>query len=105
MSASIHEREHAAASGQCGHDHSSAPGDHGTNVRDPVCGMNVDTLTSVHKLQLGNADFRFCSAGCLGKFKADPDRYLNPPEHDPAVRSHVAEQRNLGRIRIVRIDA
>ena len=91
MSASIHEREHAAASGQCGHDHSSAPGDHGTNVRDPVCGMNVDTLTSVHKLQLGNADFRFCSAGCLGKFKADPDRYLNPPEHDPAVRSHVAE--------------
>ena len=87
MSASIHEREHTSASGHCGHDHTSATNEHGTIVRDPVCGMDVDTRTSAHKLQLGDADYYFCSAGCLAKFKGNPDRYLNPPQHDPTVLS------------------
>jgi Cu+-exporting ATPase len=87
MSASIHEREHDAVSGHCGHNHSSAPSEHGTIVRDPVCGMNVDTRNAAHNLHLGDTDYYFCSAGCLGRFKADPDRYLNPPAHDPAMHS------------------
>ena len=54
-------------------------------VTDPVCGMQVDTRTAKHRYELGRTPYYFCSARCLEKFKADPDRYLNPPEHDPAV--------------------
>ncbi len=87
MSAPTHKGEHDAASGHCGHDHPSSPNEHGTIVRDPVCGMNVDSRTAAHKLRLGETDYYFCSAGCLEKFKANPDRYLNPPARDPAVQS------------------
>jgi Cu+-exporting ATPase len=94
MSASIHESEHEAACGHSGHGHAEhvhdnagASGEHGTIVRDPVCGMNVDSRTAAHTLQLGDTTYYFCSAGCLAKFKADPDRYLNPPAQDPAVQS------------------
>ncbi len=54
-------------------------------VRDPVCGMMVDPSTTAHRRDLGGATYHFCSAGCAGKFAADPDRYLNPPDQDPAV--------------------
>ncbi|MGV7035032.1 heavy metal translocating P-type ATPase [Methylobacterium symbioticum] len=54
-------------------------------VRDPVCGMMVDPSTTPHRLTLGEATYHFCSAGCASKFEADPDRYLNPPDRDPAV--------------------
>ena len=50
---------------------------HGTAVRDPVCGMTVDTRTATHRHALGETTYYFCSAGCLAKFAADPDRYLN----------------------------
>jgi P-type Cu+ transporter len=71
------------------HDHSRADdhGAHGTMVTDPVCGMRVDTRTAQHHLTLGDTTYYFCSAGCLEKFSADPDRYLNPPATDPAVTS------------------
>lgn len=59
----------------------SAPGE----VIDPVCGMKVDPASTPHHHQLGDSEYHFCSARCLGKFKANPDPYLNPPEHDPAV--------------------
>ena len=61
--------------------------DHGTIVLDPVCGMKVDTRTAQHRYELRDTPYYFCSARCLDKFKADPDRYLNPPEHDPAVQA------------------
>ena len=53
---------------------------HGTIVRDPVCGMDVDTRTAQHRHEFAGTDYYFCSARCLDKFKADPDRYLNPHE-------------------------
>ena len=56
-------------------------------VADPVCGMRVDPSTSQHRHKLGGTVYHFCSAHCLEKFRANPDRYLNPPEHDPAVQS------------------
>ena len=61
----------------------------GATVLDPVCGMTVDTRTATHRHALGETTYYFCSAGCLGKFAAEPDRYLNPPDSDPAV-SHPA---------------
>ena len=49
----------------------------GAAVIDPVCGMTVDpTATSHHATHAGH-DYHFCSAGCLSKFVADPERYLN----------------------------
>lgn len=59
--------------------------DHETSVIDPVCGMTVDTRGAKHKFDLGDTRYFFCSARCRGKFKADPDVYLNPPDRDPAV--------------------
>ena len=47
--------------------------------------MKVDPASTPHHHQLSDSEYHFCSAGCLEKFKANPDTYLNPPEHDPAV--------------------
>ena len=58
--------------------------DHGTIVADPVCGMKVDTRTTPHRYELEGTAYFFCSAGCLEKFKADPERYLNLPSEDSA---------------------
>ena len=37
-------------------------------------------------LRAGRHAYYFCSARCLDKFEADPDRYLNPPKHDPVAK-------------------
>ena len=69
------------------HRHRPAPaaGEHGTVVIDPVCGMKVDGRTARNRYELEGTIYYFCSAGCLEKFRADPDRYLNPAATDPAV--------------------
>lgn len=46
-------------------------------VTDLVCGMRVDPKTAKHTTQYDETDFSFCSAGCLEKFIADPDRYIH----------------------------
>ena len=69
------------------HAHGGPDDDHGTIVVDPVCGMRVDTRTAQHRYEFGGTPYYFCSAGCLDRFKADPERYLNPPNHDSAVQS------------------
>ena len=88
MSAQSHERENDAACVNCGlghraHEHGeAAPSEHGAIVRDPVCGMDVDTRNAAHSLKLGGSSYYFCSERCLEKFGADPDRYLNPPAQE-----------------------
>jgi P-type Cu+ transporter len=46
-------------------------------MRDPVCGMVVRP-ESPHRHAHGGVTYGFCSAGCLAKFRADPERYLRP---------------------------
>ena len=53
-------------------------------VKDPVCGMTVDPETSVHHHDFGGTRYHFCSAGCLAKFKADPEHYRKAAPSDPA---------------------
>jgi Cu+-exporting ATPase len=61
------------------HDHGDAAAlPHGTIVKDPVCGMDVDTRTSRFHHDLDGATYHFCSARCLDRFRADPPRYLAP---------------------------
>jgi P-type Cu+ transporter len=51
--------------------------DSATAVKDPVCGMSVNTATAKHRLEHGGASHYFCCAGCAEKFKADPEKYLS----------------------------
>jgi Cu+-exporting ATPase len=50
-----------------------------TAVKDPVCGMAVDPATSKHKVEYAGKAYYFCCGGCAEKFKAEPEKYLNPP--------------------------
>ena len=54
------------------------------SARDPVCGMTVDPATTAHHATHDGAHFHFCSAGCLGKFRAEPTKYLSDmPRAEP----------------------
>ena len=61
--------------------------DHAATETDPVCGMKVDPETAPHHYELGGTTYHFCSQRCRDRFAANPDQYLNPPEHDPAVKT------------------
>ena len=43
---------------------------------DPVCGMVVDPVSSVHRAEHEGETFHFCCVGCRDKFSADPPRFL-----------------------------
>ena len=51
---------------------------------DPVCGMTVDPAKSPHRHSHAQKTYHFCSAGCRGKFAADPDKYLHGAAPGPA---------------------
>src|SRR6516165_8191299 len=57
------------------HDHSAA-----APVRDPVCGMAVDSAATSHHATHEGRDWYFCSAGCRTKFIENPSRFLAPQE-------------------------
>jgi P-type Cu+ transporter len=46
---------------------------------DPVCGMTVNPATARHQLEHEGRNFYFCCGGCLEKFQADPEKFLNAP--------------------------
>ncbi len=48
-------------------------------TRDPVCGMAVDPRRTAHHVGPGGVEHYFCSAGCLAKYAADPERYATGP--------------------------
>ena len=51
---------------------------------DPVCGMTV-SAQSPHRLVHAEETHSFCSASCLAKFRAEPQRYLasTPQQEGP----------------------
>ncbi len=49
-----------------------------TGPVDPVCGMTVDPARSPHRHEHAGTTYFFCCAGCLTKFRAEPERYLAP---------------------------
>ncbi|HYN64125.1 MAG TPA: HAD-IC family P-type ATPase, partial [Candidatus Limnocylindrales bacterium] len=60
----------AQVGGPGGQDSTASPND-----RDPVCGMKVKPDTP-HRHDHAGRTYRFCSAGCMQKFQADPGKYL-----------------------------
>jgi Cu+-exporting ATPase len=63
-----HDRHHA------GHEAGSTAA---ADEKDPVCGMTVKP-DSPHATVHAGHTIRFCSAKCLAKFEAEPQRYLAP---------------------------
>jgi YHS domain-containing protein len=44
---------------------------------DPVCGMEVDTTTSLLSLEYDGKTYWFCGKGCMLDFRDDPEAYLS----------------------------
>jgi Cu+-exporting ATPase len=63
-----------AAHDHAHHDHGHH--DHGHTVRDPVCGMTVDSHTAKHRAEHAGHTHYFCSARCREKFVANSTAYL-----------------------------
>ena len=53
-------------------------------AKDPVCGMSVDPAAAKHSCDHEGKTYYFCCGGCLQKFQADPDSYLNETERPAA---------------------
>ena len=45
---------------------------------DPVCGMTVDPKHAAGSSQYRDKTYYFCSQGCVAKFEANPEKYLQP---------------------------
>jgi len=63
----------------CSHhqDHQGHPS-HPQMVKDPVCGMDVDSESAQHEAEFEGEHYYFCSEGCRTKFEEDPKAYLDP---------------------------
>jgi YHS domain-containing protein len=44
-------------------------------VRDPVCGMTIESTSATERIDVGGRTYYFCSAACRAAFEADVDRY------------------------------
>jgi P-type Cu+ transporter len=47
--------------------------------KDPVCGMDVDPSKARYKTLHHEKEYFFCSASCLTKFQANPEKVLSSP--------------------------
>jgi P-type Cu+ transporter len=63
----------------CAHGH--APKDTPETASDPVCGMTVTVKDAQHVTEHDDQKYFFCSAGCLEKFRGDPEPYLTGQHH------------------------
>lgn len=49
-------------------------------VRDPVCGMRIESEEAVATAEHENETYYFCAEGCRKAFEEDPERYLQASE-------------------------
>src|SRR5277367_234381 len=61
---------------------------------DPVCGMTVDPQKVAYFTEFGGKKYYFCSQGCLLKFEAYGQRYLQPQRAPEPMREAVASTGN-----------
>ncbi|MGV8995572.1 MAG: heavy metal translocating P-type ATPase [Parvibaculaceae bacterium] len=60
------------------HDHCHSDTPTPDKATDIVCGMSVTIEGAKHQTVNAGQTYYFCSAGCLAKFEADPQKYLEP---------------------------
>jgi Cu+-exporting ATPase len=46
------------------------------NVKDPVCGMEVEDQQAAASMNYQGQTYYFCCQGCQGQFEKDPEAYL-----------------------------
>jgi Cu+-exporting ATPase len=46
-------------------------------MRDPVCGMEIDSQRSNWVTEYGGETYYFCSEGCMKAFNTHPSEYIN----------------------------
>lgn len=78
---------------QCCEHKTSEPQNAG--LTDPVCGMSV-TESSPHRHEYGDSNYFFCSAHCVKKFAADPEKYLKRPPQVASKAEHGHHQHGTG---------
>ena len=54
-------------------------------VRDPVCGLMIDSEAAAARVEVAGQHVYFCSSECATTFEADPQRYVS--EASPAGRA------------------
>ena len=45
-------------------------------VHDPVCGMDIDSVSAAGKSEFKGQTYYFCSLGCKKDFDKEPEKYL-----------------------------
>jgi Cu+-exporting ATPase len=85
---SVHAGHHqgaaAPASRCCGGKHVEADKSAAATAIDPVCGMRVDPATAKHRFAHKGQDYFFCSGRCRERFEAEPEKFLQPKQPEPA---------------------
>ena len=61
-------------------------------VKDPVCGMTIDSDKAAAQSQYQGRTFYFCSAQCKKQFDATPDRFAANSGSATADRAETLEQ-------------
>jgi P-type Cu+ transporter len=79
----------AALAGNGQEAHAACGGKHGGTEQadfaiDPVCGMRVDRRTAKHRFEYRGQEYLFCSARCRERFQAEPGKFLEPKQSEPA---------------------
>jgi Cu+-exporting ATPase len=68
--------------------HADPVTDNNTPAIDPVCGMQV-APDSTYRYSYRDREYLFCCAGCLDKFRAQPEQYLEQASgHDSCCHAH-----------------
>ena len=48
-------------------------------LKDPVCGMTIDSETATERVTVGGETYYFCSEQCRKAFESDVERYVPRP--------------------------
>ena len=48
-----------------------------TLIRDPVCGMTMETTATAARSEYQGQTYHFCCSGCKAKFDRAPEQYLS----------------------------
>ena len=77
--------------------HSSADTSLNAITRDPVCGMEVSPSSGKPSLEHLGEQYHFCCDGCLNKFSASPDDYIEARDPVCGMTVRRATARNMAR--------
>src|SRR3546814_3967410 len=73
-----------------------------TQVRDPICGMDVDPATAAYRVEHDGMTYYFCGARCAETFQRDPQavlaRLAKPDAGGTRSEEHTSELQSLMRI-------